>query len=305
MATKPQTGPQVPEIRRIPRPEEPIPRLAWPTLAVFVLGIGLFIGSTTLALEGVWPWPLSTALNTLACFVLFTPSHEAAHNTISTHKAVNRWIGRLATPFFAPHAGFGLWRYIHMQHHRFTNHTNGDDPDYYTSHGSGWTMPLRWLTIDLEYIRFYLGHLSSRPRAEKIEALITGLAFVGLIAALIAVGAGFEMLVLWLIPTRIAVGILGWSFDYLPHHGLDDTEEPVKTTRNRIGAEPVLTPLMLYQNHHLVHHLHPVIPFYRYIAVWRRNEAAYLENDPPLSTVRGRPLSTDEYRRLRELAEHH
>ena len=51
--------------------------------------------------------------------------------------------------------------------------------------------------------------------------------------------------------------------------------------------------------------LHPVIPFYRYVKVWRRAEQHYLANDPPLSTVGGRPLSTDEYRRLRELAEHH
>ena len=33
---------------------------------------------------------------------------------------------------------------------------------------------------------------------------------------------------------------------------------------------------MLYQNYHLVHHLHPVIPFYRYVAVWRRGEESYL-----------------------------
>ena len=58
---------------------------------------------------------------------------------------------------------------------------------------------------------------------------------------------------------------------------------------------------MLYQNYHLVHHLHPLIPFYRYIAVWRRNEAAYLSGDPELSTVRGRQLTVDEYRRMREL----
>ena len=62
-----------------------------------------------------------------------------------------------------------------------------------------------------------------------------------------------------------------------------------------------MTPVLLYQNYHLVHHLHPLIPFYRYIAVWRRNEAAYLAGDPELSTVRGRKLTADEYRRIREL----
>ena len=48
--------------------------------------------------------------------------------------------------------------------------------------------------------------------------------------------------------------------------------------------ERLLTPVLLYQNYHLVHHLHPLIPFYRYIAVWRRNESEYLSGDPELST---------------------
>ena len=38
--------------------------------------------------------------------------------------------------------------------------------------------------------------------------------------------------------------------------------------------------------------------------VWRRSEDHYLANEPALSTVGGRPLTVDEYRRLRDLAEH-
>ena len=47
-----------------------------------------------------------------------------------------------------------------------------------------------------------------------------------------------------------------------------------------------------------------MIPFYRYVQVWRRSEEHYLANEPALTDVRGRPLTIDEYRRLRELAEH-
>ena len=63
----------------------------------------------------------------------------------------------------------------------------------------------------------------------------------------------------------------------------------------------MLSPLLLNQNYHLVHHLHPVIPFYKYVRVWRRNEDAYLERDPALSDVRGRPLTPEEYRALRQM----
>ena len=120
-------------------------------------------------------------------------------------------------------------------------------------------------------------------------------------------GSASTLLVLYFLPIRIAIFTLGWAFDYLPHNELTATpeEDRFRTTRNRIGLERLLSPLLLYQNYHLVHHLHPVVPFYRYIAVWRRDEDEYLEHDPALSDVRGRPLTVDEYRRLRELQEHH
>ena len=61
--------------------------------------------------------------------------------------------------------------------------------------------------------------------------------------------------------------MLAWWFDWLPHHGLEDTqsENRYRATRNRVGLEWLFTPLMLSQNYHLVHHLHPSVPFYRYL----------------------------------------
>jgi ring-1,2-phenylacetyl-CoA epoxidase subunit PaaE len=297
----------VEQIRRIPDPGEPVPRVAWPTLALFIAGFGIYAVSCTLAVTGVWPWPISTLLNAIASFMLFTVSHEASHHSASSDDALNTWLGRFSTPMFAHHAGFGAWRFVHMQHHRFTNDDEGRDPDAYTNGGPGWLAPLRWLTIDLWYVVFYVPRLRSRARAEHVELAITLAVVVGGALTLILTGNLFWLLVLYLLPIRIAILALGWAFDYLPHHGLHDTpdENRFRATRNRVGAERVLSPLLLYQNYHRGHHLHPVIPFYRYVAVWRRGEDAYLANDPALSTVGGRPLTVDEYRRLRALADHH
>ncbi len=284
-----------------------MPTVPWPTVGLFAAGLSIFAGSSTLAVTGVLPWPVSTLFNAIASFMLFTVSHEASHHSASSSDALNTWMGRIATPMFASHASFSAWRFVHMQHHRFTNESDGRDPDHYTNRGPKWLAPLRWITVDLWYIVFYAPKLRSRPRAEKVELAITLAVVIGGSAALIATGNAFWLLVLYFLPVRIAILALGWAFDYLPHHGLHETadENRFGTTRNRIGAERVLSPLMLYQNYHLVHHLHPVIPFYRYVAVWRRGEESYLANDPPLSTVNGRPLTTDEYRRLRALADHH
>lgn len=168
-------------------------------------------------------------------------------------------------------------------------------------------MPLRWLTIDLYYMVWYVPQLRTRPRAERIELVVSWLVLLGVIVAAVATGHAVDLLFLYLLPMRLAVAWLGFAFDYLPHNGLrhTPTEDRFKTTRNRVGLERLMSPLLLYQNYHLVHHLHPIIPFHRYVAVWRRNEDAYLDGDPALSDVRGRPITVEEYRRLHELAGHH
>jgi fatty acid desaturase len=36
----------------------------------------------------------------------------------------------------------------------------------------------------------------------------------------------------------------------------------------RMGWEWLLTPLLVYQNYHLIHHLYPTVPFYKMHKVW-------------------------------------
>ena len=64
-----------------------------------------------------------------------------------------------------------------------------------------------------------------------------------------------------------------------------------------------MTPLFVYQNYHLVHHLHPSVPFYRYVRAWRRNEQAYLDRNAAISTWFGRSLTPSEYRTWRRLTD--
>jgi ring-1,2-phenylacetyl-CoA epoxidase subunit PaaE len=294
-------------VTRIPDPAEPVPRIAWPTLALLVAALALYGGSTAAALTGLWPWPVSTLLNAVAAYLLFTVAHDAAHSACSSERRLNTWMGRIATPFFAPQAAFPSFRFIHMQHHRFTNHDDGSDPDHYTMEGPAWQRPLRWATVDLHYLRFYLPKLRSRPRSEQIELAMQVTVITALAVWAIAAGHGLALLVLYVVPQRLAIAYLAWAFDYLPHNGLHHkpAENRMRTTRNRVGGERWVSPLLLYQNYHLVHHLHPVVPFYRYLRVWRRNERRYLDGDPALSTLRGRPITADEYRRMRELVEQH
>ena len=297
----------VDRIKRIPRPEEPVPRIAWPTMGLLAFGVAGWSASTGLYLAGSFPWWATVIVNgILGYWTFFTVFHEASHNAASTIGAVNVALGRFASFMLIPYAAFPTLRFINMQHHRFTG-VEGQDPDFHASQAPGWRAPVGWVALDLGYWRYYLSRFGARPTAEKREFAVVTLGFVGLVAATAATGHLTDLLVIVILPSRLALLQIAAVFDWLPHHGLrspDRTVDQMAATRNRIGLERILTPLMWYHNYHLIHHLHPVIPFSRYIAVWRRHEEEYLDCAPHLTTWSGRPLTQDEYRRIRELQEH-
>lgn len=289
---------------RVPDPGERVPRVAWPTVALFVGSVAAWIGASAAAIAGPVPAWLVVPINAFASYGLFTVLHDASHRSAAQVGWVNDWLGRLSAPGVAPPlAAFPVFRWIHMQHHRFTNHDESKDPDAYTSNGPPWTWPLRWATLDLRYYVYYLPQLHRRPRGEQVEFFVNGAVILGACAAAVATGHLAELLVFYVLPTRLNIAFLGFAFDFLPHHGIETTPEQhrYRTTRNRVGMEPVMNAVLLYQNYHLVHHLHPRIPFYAYLRAWRRNEQTYLAHGTPLVTITGRELSSDEYRERREL----
>jgi len=287
----------------LPEPGERVPALAWATVSLFAATLTLWILATVAALSGAAaPW-LTIPMHAAVTFLMFTVLHDASHYSISAHRWVNRLFGRLAMPFVAAYASFPLFAYIHIQHHRYANEHAHSDPDHYTSEGPWWSLPFRWLTIDLWYAQYFFRNRKRRPRADSIETLATMVLFGAVVAVCAATGTLWELAVVYLIPQRIGLLVLAWWFDWLPHHGLAATqrENRYQATRVRVGLEWLMTPLMLSQNYHLVHHLHPAIPFYRYLRAWRTNEEGYLQHEPEVATVFGRKITADEYRSLRQL----
>src|SRR4051794_32587737 len=286
----------------LPDPGERVPTISWPVVGIFSGALALFAFSTWAALAERLPVPATVVLSATAIFVLFTVLHDAAHYSVSTHRWVNVAFGRVAMLFVSPLISFRSFAFIHIEHHRNTN-DDENDPDHFVSGAPMWQLPVRFPLMDVPYLTFLARNVRRRPRAEVLETLILmSAAFVG-IAACAATGNLWTLAVVYLIPERIAMFVLAWWFDWLPHHDLEDTqrENRYRATRNRVGSEWILTPLLLSQNYHLVHHLHPSIPFYRYVATWRRNEAAYLERDSAMSTVFGQQLDATQYREWKRL----
>ncbi|OBI86128.1 fatty acid desaturase [Mycobacterium asiaticum] len=300
-----ETDPSAPESaahHALPDPGEAVPKLALPTVGIFIASLTAFVVSTAGYLNGWSPWWVTIPVNAAVTFVMFTVVHDASHYSISSTRWVNGLLGRLAWLFVGPVVAFPSFAYIHIQHHRHSN-DDDQDPDTFASHGKWWQLPFRWSAVEYFYLRFYLPRARSRPVAEVAETLVMmGLSITGLAVATLT-GNLWALAVVFLIPQRIGLTILAWWFDWLPHHGLEDTQRSnrYRATRNRVGAEWVFTPVLLSQNYHLVHHLHPSVPFYRYLRTWKRNEEAYLERNAAISTVFGQQLNPDEFREWKEL----
>ncbi|KRA28041.1 MULTISPECIES: fatty acid desaturase [unclassified Nocardioides] len=286
----------------LPDPGERVPTISWPVVGIFFGAIATFAFSTWAALTDVLPVPVTVLLSAAAIFVLFTVLHDAAHYSVSTHRWVNVAFGRVAMLFVSPLISFKSFAFIHIEHHRNTN-DDDNDPDHFVSGAPMWQLPLRFPLMDIPYLGFLVRNVRRRPRAEVLETVFLMTATVAVIVACALTGHLWTFAVLYLIPERIGMFVLAWWFDWLPHHDLEDTQQEnrYRATRNRVGSEWILTPLLLSQNYHLVHHLHPSIPFHRYVATWRRNEEAYLERDAAIGTVFGQQLDADEYRDWKQL----
>lgn len=241
------------------------PKTAWPTVVLAASCVLATIAGVSGTIAGVVsPW-LGAAIVFVAAFAAFTPMHDASHRSVSRHRLLNEVVGRVCSAvLLSPYVAF---RYVHLEHHKHTNHPE-HDPDFYSGKGPALLLPLRWLTQDLHYYVLIIRQWKQRPAAERIELVITVAAIAAGISALVASGHGLTLLLVWLIPVRFAIAALALSFDYLPHvpHQTLASEDRFEATR--IIIAPGLTALFLFQNYHLIHHLYPGIPFYRYRKVY-------------------------------------
>lgn len=259
------------------------PAVAWPTIILLVVSFVIFSLATIAHIEGALPLSWAILFNTIAAYMSFTPAHEASHGSVSANRALNDWVGRLATVLQSPVPFFRAFRYIHMQHHRFTNDKT-KDPDLYVGSGPGWLLPLKWTTLDINYLYRYLNPsvFMKRPKSERREMLLA-LLFAAVVLTVISANGWLNYyLLLFLIPGRITAIFLAITFDFLPHypHQAQAKDQPFQCTSNRVGMEWLLTPVLLFQNYHLVHHLYPTVPFYRYLKIWYARKHYHQSQNP-------------------------
>lgn len=80
----------------------------------------------------------------------------------------------------------------------------------------------------------------------------------------------------------IGIFIVSILFWFIPHYEHDAT--PIQSrfhTTSMLKTYPILQPLLTlllqYQDYHLIHHLYPTIPFYRYADKWQEKQQFLLD----------------------------
>jgi len=283
------------------------PEFAWPTIILFFICAGFILGSTWAAIYGYISYLAACFINGTAGYFLFSPMHDAIHSSLGRSKQLNLWVGRISFLFYSSLVAFELMRFIHFRHHRNAN-SDEDEADGVIQSGPGWFRPLKWPFLDLIYAWKYFGqgYWKERPKSEKRNIIIMALITLVMWPWLVINGYLMELLMLWIIPQRISFFLIAFIFVYLPHvpNDVSEQDNAYRATSIREGMEWLLSPLMMYQNYHLVHHLYPNVPFYRLVKIWNSKLDEHLSHDPAIVSTLGlypRPAKTEKESNTREI----
>ncbi|MEM9154598.1 MAG: fatty acid desaturase [Cyanobacteria bacterium J06642_2] len=242
---------------RIPR-ELLVPPDSWINTNVL-----LFVGSYCLALSSflgyaAWDWPrwIVFICNFLALYVLGTVIHDATHGAAHRNRFVNEALGHgsaILQGFVYP-----VFKRVHIQHHAHVNDPE-NDPDHYVSTGGPlWLIPVRFFYHE---VYFFKRRLWRKGKYDLLEWFISRSIAIATFTLAAATGYSDFLMNYWLPPAFIMGLLLGLFFDYLPHRPFVET---ARWQNARVYANPITNIFLLGQNYHLIHHLWPSIPWYKY-----------------------------------------
>lgn len=248
-------------------------KVATPTLVFSILLIGLYALVIYLGINKKLSFLTCGVLNTILTYLIFTPLHEATHGNISGKnkqlKGVENVIGWLSGLTLT--LPFPMFKYLHFTHH---SHTNDEekDPDYWVASQNRFYVLLRCMTMIGDYyncfFKNYKEQIANPTTKNRFYSGAIGLVTIHLFGIFWGMQMGWQYpIYLWVVPALAAGTFLAFAFNYLPHHPHAVQKRYLDT---RIILFPGFTILLLSQNMHLIHHLYPNIPFYKYGAAFKK-----------------------------------
>jgi beta-carotene hydroxylase len=250
---------------RVPREFLGPPQDMNPNVFMFFGAIALVAFSAL----GYWQWQLPGwccfCFNVLALHMAGTVIHDASHNAAHPSKVMNAIMGHGSALLLG--FAFPVFTRVHIQHHANVNDPD-NDPDHFVSTGG----PLWMIAARFFYHEIYFFQRRLWRNYELLEWFLSRLA----VAIVIILGCQYGfigyLMNFWFSPALVVGIALGLFFDYLPHRPF---QERSRWKNARVYPSPVVNLLIFGQNYHLIHHLWPSIPWYKY-------QAAYYATKPLL-----------------------
>ncbi len=225
-----------------------------PTLIMFLAAVALATCSVVGYFRWDWPGWCCFCLNVLALHMVGTVIHDASHNVAHRDPIVNAILGHGSALMLG--FAFPVFTRVHMQHHAHVNDPD-NDPDHFVSTGGPlWLIAARFFYHEIFFFKRRLWR-----KFELLEWFISRAIVIGVV--LLAIHYDFIGFIMnfWFSPALVVGLMLGLFFDYLPHRPFKERD---RWKNARVYPSPVLNLLIMGQNYHLIHHLWPSIPWYKY-----------------------------------------
>ena len=245
------------------------PLLALPTVVVVVLSFLGFALSSYAFLAGYLPALVTIPISALFIFWSFTPLHEAVHGNISRVRWLNDGLGSLCAQLILPGFSAGLYRYLHLSHHARAGQS--DDPDMKFIASTWQERVFNSVFLDILWTRFYLANWSSRPKQERRRFLLGLVLYASLFVVGLTSNYAIEFLMTWVLPMMLGRIILIYLFATIQHtQGIEQQEDLIGATRmHDVHGSLLQRYFLLGQAQHLMHHMYPHVPWYRYNKIWQ------------------------------------
>ena len=225
-----------------------------PDLLIFLGALGLAV--TTGFGHFCWDWSgwCCFFVNTLALHLVGTVIHDASHNSAHRNRIMNACLGHGSALMLG--FTFPVFTRVHLQHHAHVNDPENDPDHFVSTSGPLWGIAARFFYHEVYFFQRRLWR-----KFELLEWFLSRLIFATVI--FVACRYGFMDFIFnyWFAPALVVGWALGLFFDYLPHRPFEERD---RWKNARVYPSPLLNLLIMGQNYHLVHHLWPSIPWYKY-----------------------------------------
>jgi beta-carotene hydroxylase len=225
-----------------------------PNIWMFFTAIGLI----TLSVWGYWllGWPdwICFGANVLALHISGTVIHDASHHAAHRNRILNAIMGHGSALMLG--FAFPVFTRVHLQHHAHVNDPE-NDPDHFVSTGGPlWMIAARFFYHEIFFFKRQLWR-----KFELLEWFLSRLFLLTVVFLGIHYGFIGYVMNFWFVPALVVGIALGLFFDYLPHRPFQERD---RWKNARVYPSAILNVLILGQNYHLIHHLWPSIPWYKY-----------------------------------------